>query len=127
MKTLNTKENLEATIARRRLLVGSTTGAIKAHHKGYLEALERVLSDLYPKEGTRAFSEKWLREFAARLDTNYEQMMADLKDRKTVCFGDDDGPNEVRWNPEFWTHVGIVLEREISDTDKEDQNFRCAC
>lgn len=72
----------------------------------------------------RTESDRWLREFAEKMDTSYEAMMGGLE-QKHVCWGTStyeyDGPSG-----DFWRHLEAVKGRPFVEAAK-GSFFSCSC
>ena len=73
-------------------------------------------------------SEKWLRDFARDNEIDYDTLVDEASNGKTVCFGSTSGPERVRderW--EFWGHMAAVTGLEFDEDHINNAYFRCAC
>lgn len=76
----------------------------------------------------RAFerADQWLRVFAETFIIDYEELIAGAASGKGGCFGDDDGPQEMR-TAKFWECLEVVTGQPFTDDHRENTWFRCAC
>lgn len=71
----------------------------------------------------RCDAEKYVRDFCQRYGADYNGLLADVAAGDGYCFGDDDGPYEIRNNEDLWKHIAVLIQSEPN----RDQSFRCAC
>ena len=76
----------------------------------------------------RAFeaADQWLRVFAKTYMIGYAELIEGAASGQGGCFGDDDGPHEMR-TPEFWECLEIVTGEKFTGDHRDTTYFRCAC
>lgn len=75
----------------------------------------------------KAASEQWLRIFASENRGDYEEMIYGAVSGEGYCFGEEDGPQHVRDNREFWHHIENVTGKRLDNEHRENTFFRCSC
>lgn len=77
--------------------------------------------------GFSAPSEEWLKEFAAKYEANYDELLSGAINGEGYCFPTDLEYGDFDKRSEFWEHVEAVTGRIFTDDHKENTPFRCAC
>lgn len=87
-----------------------------------------VTAAVYVAPSRKLTSEKWIREYADRLNLAYVDLMDGaaewLRDGEWLCQGGKlEGEST---SDEFWSHYGIVTQTLVAP-DKRENFFTCAC
>ena len=68
-----------------------------------------------------------VRQFCARYGADYDGLLHGMASGEGYCFGDDDGPYEIRENHELWEAVELLVGHHLDEEHRESTPFRCAC
>lgn len=88
---------------------------------------QKPLAARQAEESAREYSERWLRGFAEKYNTGYDEMVAGVETGTGAFFGEDLEYSDFRPGSEFWKHVSVVTGKTFTEAHMEKTPFRCAC